>query len=150
MAACAAFREESRIRFVNAANLDRKSGFQRLASMKQEWSTWPSAHEAAAARSHEEHSEHLEAAKRGKHSCKVYFHSASPIALRRSEPVQSDADIMQNQGCTTSTEWLPWVMAALQVGCPVALKGVFCTGASAPVAGFRLKPDTVSPRKFDV
>jgi hypothetical protein len=67
VAACAAFREESRMKFANAANLDRKSGFQRLASMKQELSAWPSAHEAAAARSHEEHSEHLEAAKRGKH-----------------------------------------------------------------------------------
>ena len=67
MAVRAAFREESRMRFVNAANLDRKSGLQRLASMKQELSTRPSAHEAAAARSHEEHGEHLEAAKRGKH-----------------------------------------------------------------------------------
>jgi hypothetical protein len=67
MAACAAFREQSRMKFANAANLDRKSGFQRLASMKQELSTWPSAHEAAAVCSHEEHGEHLEAAKRGKH-----------------------------------------------------------------------------------
>ena len=57
---------------------------------------------------------------------------------------------MQHQGCMTSMAWLPWVMAALQVGCPVALKGVFCTGASAPVEGFRLRPDTVLPRKFTV
>jgi hypothetical protein len=83
-------------------------------------------------------------------SCKVHFHSASPIALRRSGPIQGDADTMQNQGCTTSMAWLPWVMAALQVGCPSALKGVFCTADSAPVAGFRAKPDTVWPRKFDV
>jgi hypothetical protein len=67
MAARAAFREESRMKFANAANLDRKSGFQRLASTKQELSPWPSAHEAVAALSHEEHSEHLGAAKRDKH-----------------------------------------------------------------------------------
>jgi hypothetical protein len=41
--------------------------------MKQELFTWPSAHEAAAARSHEEHSEHLEAAKRGKHKLQGPF-----------------------------------------------------------------------------
>jgi hypothetical protein len=73
MAACAAFREEGRMRFVNAANLDSKSGFQRLASTKQELSGWPSAHEAAAARSHEEPSDHLEAAKRGKHKLQGLF-----------------------------------------------------------------------------
>lgn len=56
----------------------------------------------------------------------------------------------KDYGCTTSTEWLPWVMAAEQVGCPAALKGVFCTADSAPVEGFRNKPDTVLPRKFEV
>jgi hypothetical protein len=50
----------------------------------------------------------------------------------------------------TSMAWLPWAMAALQVGCPAALKGVFCTAVSAPVEGFRVKPDTVLPRKFEV
>jgi len=27
---------------------------------------------------------------------------------------------------------------------------VFCTPVSAPVEGFRVKPDTVLPRKFEV
>jgi hypothetical protein len=65
--------------------------------------------------------------------------------------VQQHADFpYQGYGCTTSMAWLPWVMAAEQVGCPAALKGVFCTADSAPVEGLRARPDTVLPRKFAV
>lgn len=149
MAVCAAFREESHMKFANAANPDRKSGLQRLASMKQELSPWPSAHESAPAHGHEERSEHPEPAKRGRHK----LQGPLPFSLADSGSslrTHAGSDTMQNQGCTTSMAWLPWVIAALQVGCPEALKGVFCTAANAPVAGFKLKPDTVWPRKFVV
>jgi hypothetical protein len=45
---------------------------------------------------------------------------------------------------------LPCVIAALQVGCCAAPKGVFCTAESPPVAGFRASPDTVLARKLAV
>ena len=114
--------------------------------MKQELPTLPSAHRSAQAHG-QEHSEHL--VNEASENCKVHIHSESPIALRRSGPMRGAADAMQNQGSTTSMAWLPWVWR-LQVGCPAALKGVFCTGDSCPLEGFRAKPDTVLPRKFAV
>src|ERR1700722_20624857 len=82
-------------------------------------------------------------------NCKVHFHSKSPEAQGRFGSLQA-ADHMQDQGCMTSMAWLPWVTAAMLVGCAVALKGLFCTAGSPPVAGFRARPDTVLPRKFAV
>jgi hypothetical protein len=54
----------------------------------------------------------------------------------------------RNQGAATVC--LPCVIAALQVGCCAAPKGVFCTAESPPVDGFRASPDTVLARKLAV
>jgi hypothetical protein len=110
----------------------------------------PLGHHRMQANEQEEPCRRVEAAERGK--CKLQ----GPLPFRIGDSNWSRrtwaaaADTMQNQGCMTSMAWLPWAIAAQPVGCPAALKGVFCTPVSAPVEGFRVKPDTVLPRKFEV
>jgi hypothetical protein len=109
---------------------------------------WPLTHKPIQAHG-QERSEHRRPLNEASINCKVHFHSKSPKALGRSGSLH-EADHMQDQGCMTSMAWLPWVTAAMEVGCAAALKGLFCTAVSAPVEGFRTRPDTVLPRKFEV
>ncbi len=46
--------------------------------------------------------------------------------------------------------WFPWVIAAVQVGCPGALYAAAWVWIRAPVLGFSCNPVTVASAKFDV